>query len=262
MNCAVVQRRLLANSHRLPNEVRAHLAYCGACRAWRRRLVRLERNVPLLPVPPSRRKAKFLREWVPASTEPNRAPSSASSMEAESPIAVRPVRFPASVRLLSRVAACLAALLLLVLFCTRQGSLGQSEDLQTARELRRNVQDIAVTSSTTPRERVTLLAEMADVLTGDLAPLARRASGDELITLAKLYEELVRDGILPQARQLQKNERHEVLASIVEQLSKTARLAEQLATEVPPEYAQPLLAIVAVARDVGRELTALLVKPA
>ena len=53
MKCQAAQRRLLeAEDPALPPEkVRHHLAACPACRQWQRRLVQVERHVPLLPVP-------------------------------------------------------------------------------------------------------------------------------------------------------------------------------------------------------------------
>jgi predicted anti-sigma-YlaC factor YlaD len=64
MNCAAVQRRLLQieRPERPPAALRHHLARCARCRHWQRRLLRLEANVPRLPVPPSGAPAKLLQE--------------------------------------------------------------------------------------------------------------------------------------------------------------------------------------------------------
>ena len=68
MNCTTIQRRLLAAEQpdRPAAEVKSHLAECPACRAWHRRLVQLERHIPLLPVPPSEGKAELLHHLLRA----------------------------------------------------------------------------------------------------------------------------------------------------------------------------------------------------
>lgn len=63
MNCDLVQRRLLSLSdpESLPDNLRAHLAYCEACSDWHDHLLVLERHVPLLPIPRSNGKARLMR---------------------------------------------------------------------------------------------------------------------------------------------------------------------------------------------------------
>jgi hypothetical protein len=270
MNCEAVQRRLLGivSPNRLPSELRAHLAYCGACRAWRRRVVRLERSVALLPVPRSRAKARFIHQF--ASTPP-KAMDGGKEPAPRSP-EHRTEREPDGGRRLARLvlsmvcsrrfagaAAGLAAVLLLALVATRlHGWMVQPQllKIQPPADSARGAPGLG--SNVTPAERVAMLSTMAEILASDLVPLARAASGDELMTLAKLYEEVVRQGILPQARSLSDAERLAMLGAVVDQLTKTAGSAEQLAREVPVEYAEPLLTIVAVAREVSLELRGLL----
>jgi hypothetical protein len=63
MKCEIIQRRLLSipDPERMPNHLRAHLAYCGACREWHDHLLLLERHIPLLPVPRSNGKRELMR---------------------------------------------------------------------------------------------------------------------------------------------------------------------------------------------------------
>src|SRR5262249_3445718 len=62
MKCKVVRHHLLASERptRPPAMVADHLAECSHCRDWHRQLVRMERLVPELPVPPSSAKANCL----------------------------------------------------------------------------------------------------------------------------------------------------------------------------------------------------------
>jgi hypothetical protein len=56
MNCVMARRHLLGSERpaRPAATLAAHLANCPACRTLQRRLVRLEQNIPRLPVPVSR----------------------------------------------------------------------------------------------------------------------------------------------------------------------------------------------------------------
>src|SRR5262245_39138817 len=62
MNCEQCQRRLLCvekpGSAELAAE--AHLAECAVCREFQRHLLQIEANVLRLPVPPSKKKERFL----------------------------------------------------------------------------------------------------------------------------------------------------------------------------------------------------------
>jgi hypothetical protein len=122
MICDTVQRRLLAGESpdQVEGDLRAHLAACPACRDWRGRLLRLERNVPYLPVPVSRGKARLLRELLYEDRleslvdENLESPSPAL---AECPVAPMPLPSGARSGVLltpTRIAAGVAAALLLL----------------------------------------------------------------------------------------------------------------------------------------------------
>jgi hypothetical protein len=66
MKCSEIHTWLLGceRPDRLPADLADHVAGCGTCRAWQRRLLRLERNVRRMPVPVSGAKAKFVRDFV------------------------------------------------------------------------------------------------------------------------------------------------------------------------------------------------------
>jgi len=117
--------------------------------------------------------------------------------------------------------------------------------------------DMRLSSAGTPAERVAILADIADVLARNLGPLAHADAHEDLSTLAKLYENVVRSGLLHQARALRETERLPVLGPIADRLKEVANTAERLARQSPAEQVQPLLDIVAVARQGSSELRAL-----
>jgi len=117
--------------------------------------------------------------------------------------------------------------------------------------------DVRLSSADTPAERVAILADIADVLARDLAPLAHADAHEDLSTLARLYVNVVRSGLLHQARALRETERLPVLGPIADRLKEVANTAERLAQQSPVEQVQPLLDIVAVARQGSSELRAL-----
>ena len=62
MNCKEILRVLLAAEHpdRPSADVRKHLSRCPSCRTWHRRLVRLERHIPQIPVPATDARERLL----------------------------------------------------------------------------------------------------------------------------------------------------------------------------------------------------------
>ncbi len=64
MNCTLARQHLLASERpdRPPPAPARHLADCAACRDWLGRLVRLERELAQLPVPPSRPPDRLLEQ--------------------------------------------------------------------------------------------------------------------------------------------------------------------------------------------------------
>jgi hypothetical protein len=66
MNCSAVHTWLLSSERPdlPPVDVAVHLKGCAMCRAWQRRLLRLERSLKRLPVPASSAKTTFVRDFI------------------------------------------------------------------------------------------------------------------------------------------------------------------------------------------------------
>jgi hypothetical protein len=243
MKCSTFRNRLLAWDHpdRPPADARAHLDACAACRDWQRRLVRLERQLPRLPVPPSAAKGRVIRQILTAPLAPQRSPSAPSARDR-------------GLQKLSLAFALAAALALFTVGWWAWQFEGQGPaparrpagDPLLASLLQRDLR-LAVAGSA--RQRVETLADLADDLHGEALPLAHAAAFEELAGLAQLYAQVVRGGILAQARRLAPDEWQPVLGPIVGRLARAGGDAEGLARDLPAESAAPLRAMAAAARE-------------
>jgi hypothetical protein len=120
--------------------------------------------------------------------------------------------------------------------------------------------DLRLATATSPRERIEILADMAQELQDAIRLLAQAAGGEPLEGMATLYDQVVRDGIIKQAQALADNERRPILNPIADRLARTARSVERLAGKVPAEHSKPLHTIAAAAREGNRHLYALVAK--
>jgi hypothetical protein len=263
MNCQVVQRRLLGteNPALVPVELRDHLADCSSCQEWRSQLLLIERHVPLLPIPRSRGKARLLFRILQAG---EKAPTVAGDPDGGSPVprlALRPGhRFPGWSRVphWARGVAAAAAIVLCLLvgwlaFRAPPGSFTQpdghsrpAEDPLVAALLQC---DLRLAKAASSRERLELLTELAQILQEASPTLVQADADADLESLARLYKQVVHDGILPQALGVPAAERRLVLRPVAERLSRTERMAERLGQRVPVACGKPLLNMAAAARE-------------
>jgi hypothetical protein len=117
--------------------------------------------------------------------------------------------------------------------------------------------DLRLARAGTARERMEILAAVAEDLHGETHALAHAGSQEELTALANLYEEVVRQGILKQAAALPDADRRRDLAAISLRMAQTASRVEELAQALPERLAKPLHAIAATARAAQHQLRAL-----
>jgi hypothetical protein len=248
MNCEVLQRRLLKTERptRLPAHVQAHLAECPACREWHRQLVQLEEYVGHLPVPDSEAKADLVRLLSPRAAVSGTAAARSWSW-----------RLPAGLA----AAVLLLAVGSWLLYFLHPAPQPPSTTPVAKRPLLDNLfeRDLRLANAATQRERVEVLADLADDLQSETRELALDADDvADLKTLADLYEQVVREGILARAQALPIAERREVLGPIADRLFKAGKAAEVLAQNVTSDSARPLKAIALAAGDGHRELRTML----
>jgi hypothetical protein len=278
MKCSVLQRQLLEleRPDHPPIELLTHLARCPACRAWQRHLLQLESQVRLLPVPSSTTQEDFIQRLLVG------APSSGSGRETaeEMPPLSLPLpeerrtlpirrsvalgRRERGVRKVALATGLAAGLLLFVLGWTAwllpnnksqdthpNPAVTNNSDPLLAALVKHNLH-LAATAK--PRERVQTLAALAEDLHGEMRSLARAGTAEDLKTLAALYQRVLADGILKQAKRLPPEQQKEVLKPIADQLSQAANEADQLAVEAAADRAESLKSMALAARTANQQL--------
>ena len=265
MNCDLVQRRLMSSEEpsSVPADLRAHLTTCGSCRDWQRHLAQIERNIPLLPVPRSRGRSRLLKQFLPEKARDRQAAADHEAGPTTAEPRVLPV--PRVLLVLRLTAGTAAAFLVLVLgirfFQSFQRAPADGSDpipiVQPAADpllagLVRH--DLRLATVATPRERIAILADVADEILDPARALAGETAGNQLEVLARLYERVIREGIVEQARALPAGDRRSILAPIAERLARTARQIDRLLQKVSPEKSRPLQNMGSAAREGNRRL--------
>jgi hypothetical protein len=265
MNCDVVQNRLLScdRPDLPPVDLKGHLVACPVCRAWHRRLVRLQQQLPKLPVPPSETKQAFLQRLV---AEPART-------EQVTPVVPQLVRYNPRVpsrkeRGLQKMALAFAMAAAMLLFAVGWWALhrpapvraGSSEEARALADDLNNRLAYRMLRSGTPRQGVENMAELADELHRKAVELSRPEDAEQLAVLARYYGKVVRDHLLTFARYLPPNGRPDLLEAVTDRLARTESELEGLAAAANEGSAESLRAIAATARDAVRDLQALKVE--
>jgi hypothetical protein len=276
MNCELSQRRLLEapSPEEPPPEVAAHLLDCPACRAWQRQLLRIERHVPLLPIPLSKSKERFLRSL---QNEPGPVSINLEQLRRRR-LPRRPLYIGAG-----GLAAAVALIVLIGPHVFRgprddlqansgQASTGkqagpasqreqpaepaaQASDALVARLMECNLR---LAQAGTPRQRVQMLADLADVLRDEAKTLGRAAAPEALETVTAMYARVIRDGLVQRAGTLPGAERREVLNPIAARLANVEHEVDEVARAAGPTTAERLRRLGLVARDGDVQLRALI----
>jgi uncharacterized protein YhaN len=265
VNCTVIQRRLLSAEQpdQPAAEVKSHLAQCPACRAWQRRLVQIERQIPLLPLPPSTAKAELLQRILgtvpgdavrPAITEP---PNPWRSSLAPGPK-------ERGLRKLSVAFALAASLLIfaLVWWAWPHNSNSVPSLVVTRRaadqdKLEQRLHKVLLVER--PQERILQLAGLAEELHDEAAEMVDNA--EKLDQWARFFTRLVSKDLMEQARQLPPADRPAVLEEVVSRLVKTESKASRMVVKLnntAPKSAGSFNQIALAARNGEKHLRALM----
>jgi len=276
MNCEQYQRRLLEtlDPEDPPDELATHLAACPACRACQRQLIRIERHVPLLPIPASEGKTRFLFRLL---NEPG--PESAPPP----PLHQRHLPWRRLFLGLGGVAAAVALLvggIVLVGLVIRSPdgnreaphagvtpekptpsrntpTLAPVPESAATLVVRLMECDLVLAQANTPRQRVQTLADLADALRDEARTLGQAAAPEALETVAQMYGKVVREGIVQRAHALPSAERGEVLNPIAARLAQVEHDVEEVARNAGPTTAERLRRVALVAREGDAQLRAL-----
>jgi hypothetical protein len=236
MNCRRLRRRLLAAERpdRPSAELQAHLDECSDCRNWQKHLSDIERQIALLPVPPSAGKDRLLRRLSePATTEPLepmvRLPDSEFS-----PRVLQKERGLRKTALAFALAATVFGLAIGLWAWPRrdpQGSrvLAPADAYdQTLGERRRGILEAPGLG----RDRVATLLDFEHSLTDEAEALARAADLERLSRVVSYYEQVVGDDFFEQAERLPPLQRREALETGEQQFAATESRASRFATQL------------------------------
>lgn len=264
MNCTVIQRRLLSAEQpdQPADEVKSHLAQCAVCRACQRRLLRIERQVALLPVPPSTAKNELLRQLLgTASGDAARPTLAEPSHFWRSSLALGPKE--RALRKLSLAFALAASLLIFALAWWSWPHNSDAPSSAVARrmadgeKLDRRLRKVLLAEK--PKERVLQLARLAEELHEEAMKMVNDT--EKLDQWARFYSLVVSKDLMEQARRLPPDERPAVLEKVASRLgtieSKASRRAAQL-NPTDPESAASFDRIALAARRGEQRLRALM----
>jgi hypothetical protein len=257
--CDTIHNRLLAlpDPTRLPAELADHLAGCDICTRYQARLLVLADDLRTLPAPDSdAAKADFLDHL-----------TAAGPVIKTIPTLVRPARFDwhTLTKPVGGLAAAIAvgvglwALISGKQVAVAEPPLARHELLQRVVAI-----DTDLSRLTDPKARVAKLTELAEAVHAETKAVHAAARGkDEMRSLAGMYQKVVADGIVAQARQINRfdppAERQATLKQAASKLAAAAVETHQLANSpVAPPAARESLEEMARTAESGRaELLAL-----
>jgi len=257
MNCDKIQYSLLASAtpEQPAAEVRHHLSHCGACRALQRRLVQVERQLPLLPVPSSSRRDLFVRQVQQGEGLPRPAVLTSDLWRRPRPSPKE--RGMQKVALACALAAALASFALAWWAWPHKETPGPRTPDSIAHRLLKQ-RDRSLASVQTPRERVAVLDNLAQELHQEVRKLVLRPDDEQLRQVAQLYREVVCDNLVHQARQLDPAQRTKLLGSVTRHLIELESEAKRLEVDAPPDTRAHLRDIARASRESHDELRKML----
>ncbi len=252
MNCDAAQRRLLSADRpdRPAEDVRRHLDGCPACRLLGGRLIQMERQIMLLPVPPSSAKEALLRRF----------------RRSVSPVVLHtsiPWPTPVKERGLRKLSVAVAIAAVLAVFAIGLWSWPHHFEppapTYPASLVQAHYRFDHIKSLPTPRERVEGFSTLATDLQNQARTMTLAGNVEDLASLTALYNDLVGDDLLADARALSPAERGVVLKDVADNLERAESKFSRLAAERTNAAAADSLHLLALAAgDGGRHIRDLL----
>ena len=273
MSCQTTQNRILALADPavLAGPLADHVAGCQACQAWHRLLLQMEVAVAGLPVPADtgRAKAETLKQFRadPAKAKPKPKAKPVEAVKPMTPPPPTPAKpreprksFGDRVAHLWPAGAAAAVVCVGALLWTFAGKKPAPEgaayaaDPMLDRVVAAKVQlDVAKTAP----DRMHVLAKLADDVQDQAKSLYLVAPGEEMVSLSKMYADIVGEALVYQAETLTDADRRKILGDYTDRLAKAEQQAERLAAEAPVGSDEPLREIARAARDGKNKLAKL-----
>lgn len=264
MTCDVACNRLLAlpDPTRPTDDLLPHLAGCAVCRAVQAEAVRLDSLLKRLPAPAPQRKAAFLEQLGADGPVIRTRPVVPSSLTGSG--AFKPV-----VKWLKRIdwryvgggVAAAVAIGLGIWLLVPKGPKGPEEtaSLRSERLKRMVAYTAELAKARTPQERLGVYGNWSAELEGEAGDVFKVADKEDMTSLARKYEEMVNDGVVPQARQMKPGDmppdaRSQALNDAMKKLGDAQTEASRLAAEAPPNARDALQRIAKTAQEGRRTL--------
>ena len=253
MKCEAARNRLLAAPDALHpgDRLVAHLAGCEPCRAVQAVALRLDKLLADLPPAPSSeaRKAAFLDSILEVGPIIRVKPHSLRTPSGS----FRPwkaARWP-------HLAGIAAALFLAVggtwLAVRPKAPVPELAEKPRHELLKKEVKHVAkLAGSDSAPQRMTIWAEWATDLKAETKELYKVAPSDELLALGRLFERAVQEGIVKQAKLLDRHmpaiDRQALFQDALARLTEAETETTQLAQNAPPDAQKTLLKMAQTAR--------------
>jgi hypothetical protein len=275
MNCDTARNRLMAqpDPSAVPAPLAAHLDACPACQAWHQLLVRIDEGViATAPVAGgSRAKRKLIaqfREAVPAAPKPVVAPAASKSKPLARPaptVQPAPARQSVGERLARLWPGGLVAAALLIgvlVWASLRGGKNNEPVIATLPPdpflERVVVAKVKLDTAPEATARLAVLDALERGIHDEATTLSKVTPGAEMESLARLYERVVSDGMVEQARLLGQDEKKAKLGPFRDRLVEAEQTANRLAAEAPPGADRPLKDIASAAGRGRTELAKLM----
>jgi hypothetical protein len=230
MNCVTIQRRLLGSERpdQPSAEVRDHLASCPACQDWQRRLLHLEQQLPLLPVPPSTRRERLVQQILQSSPA---TPASPTGVDPRRSLQLSGRSSSGSLKERGLQKLALAFALAAALACFAIGWWAWPHQPEVPVDpFQQRVQQLDWRlANKKPLDRIQILADVADQLHDEAQ--ANVNDPERMALVAQFYTEVLRKYLVPSAQELPPQDRR-FLADVAQRLDHTESEASRRAAEI------------------------------
>lgn len=275
MECQSIRNQILALEEpaKPPRELAVHLDCCESCRAWLRKLSQMEQALIQLPVPQSEGAGKAavlerIRLAAPAmatASGTNHKPvTHARPMPLDLESDLPKKRFNLKTFTAKFWPVGLIAATLLIGAIAWMNLREQKPEVAQAPPsdplLESVVQlNVELAKARTANERVEVLTRLANELNQEMRDIARADStGENMQALEQMYRRVVLQGLMAQAKMIERSKREAVLGKIADSLAQAGDRADQTAAESPEHSAVRLREVAATAREGTKQIRALI----
>jgi hypothetical protein len=266
MNCDTARNRLMAlpEPAEVSDVVAGHLDACAACQTWHRLLTQVEEGIiATAPAATSDRTKQRLvaqfRDAAPAAkpaAKPKPAAGGSKVLATIQPLSTRPAIGERLARLWPAGLVAAALLLGVLVWSSLQKPEEQPVAALPPDPFLEKVVAAKVKLDAAPDAagRLAVLDSMQQAIHDEATTLSKVTPGPEMDALARMYEHVVADSMVEQARLMTADERKTMLPEYQDRLAKAEQRANALSADAPPGADRPLKDIARAAEKGRTEL--------